>query len=162
MNTPERIERLSEFSLSRDIRRLAIGEPPSELFRFRCDRFHYTPDDGVWPMVQPEVIALWECGYMVVGCRRTADAIEFVELDVEDPLNVEVIAHSEQGLLFWLFSHMIEDQDWHDIGLTEDRLRRAAESVGFQYFDDVYRFQRENGADGRYTELLRTRACEIP
>lgn len=81
--------------------------------------------------------------------------------DLEDPDTVELIARSEQGLLFWLFSHLIEDDDWRSEAAAEAKLREAAEAVGFRHFDEVNRFQQTLGTDPDYDLLLRGQANQL-
>jgi hypothetical protein len=106
-------------------------------------------------------VPLWECTESIVGCRPTQDRLEFLEVDVEDPGAATAIAQSEQGLLFWLFSYLIEDQQWDDVEATKRELKAAAQSVGFRYFDEVNAFQREFGSRTDYDSLLRARSLEL-
>jgi hypothetical protein len=106
-------------------------------------------------------VVLWECEDSVIGCRETDVGLEFVNFDVEDPSRLIPIARSEQGLLFWLLSWLIEDQDWQDEQATEMRLRDGAAAVGFRYFDEVNEFQQQFGGHTGYSDLLRARSLEI-
>jgi hypothetical protein len=131
------------------------------MLSFRCGGFQYSPDDGVWRVGNDVIIALWECGYNVIGCRIADKRLDFVTLYVEDPTAITLIARSEQGLLFWLFSWIIEDQDWANEESTLARLRTAAAAVGFRSFDEVEKFEREFGNRTNYEELLRARSLQL-
>lgn len=151
MASDDRWAYLASLPLSSGIIALASGRHPSEVFRFRCSPPRH---------IDLPVVPLWECNDAIVTYRPTPSGPEFELADAEGSPS-EVIARSEQGLLFWLFSYLIEDRDWHDPDKDEAELRSAAKAVGFRYFDEVDQFQRKFGASGNYATLLRERALSI-
>jgi hypothetical protein len=152
---------LAALGLSSGLMALASGNPPHPAFAYRCGLVYKFPE--IHPEERPEgLVPLWECGTAVVGCVQTPQGLEFVRWSVEADDPPELIARSEQGLLFWLFSYLIEDADWEDEEAAVRRLRAAAVAVAFRYFDEVNEFQQQRGSDPSYDELLRTAACELP
>lgn len=152
MASKERSIRLASLPLSGGVLALATGRYVSDVFRFRCAPARDVDFQGV---------ALWECGDSIVTCRVSPTGTEFTVEDV-DIGRSEMIARSAQGLLFWLFSHLIDDRNWDDDRQDLAELLSAAEAVGFRYFDEVDQFQREFGARGDYGELVRQRAMAVP
>lgn len=152
MESDERSTELAALPLSSGIIALASGQYASEIFRFRCCPPRRIVLQG---------IPLWECCDSIVTYRATASGPEFAIEDAEGG-PATVIGRSEQGLLFWLFSYLIEDRDWSDPSRDEAELRAAADAAGFRYFDEVNQFQRAFGERADYGALLRERAREIP
>jgi hypothetical protein len=155
-----RRQALELLGLSPGIVALAMGEWPTEAFEFRCGRLDRSLalPAGVWP---PDALPLWECCGSIVGCRRAGGGLEFIGLDVEVPGNVHRLARSEEGLLFWLFSYLIEDQDWDDEPSARRAIAHAAAALGFRRLDEVDQFQQQLGGRTDYDELLRAAALEI-
>jgi hypothetical protein len=151
---------LESLGLSPRVVSLAMAEWPTEAFEFRCgplDRYLALPD-GVWPS---DALPLWECCGSIVGCRRAGGGLEFIALDVEIPWQLDLLARSEEGLLFWLFSYLIEDQDWDDEPLAIQALADAAAAVGFRRLAEVDQFQQRFGGRPGYGQLLRAAASVI-
>jgi hypothetical protein len=156
----DRETHLRLLDLSEGVLALALGNHPSPVFEFRCEpvyRYYALPEQ-----YRPRgLVPLWECCGGVVCCRHSVEGLEFLELDVETPLELRRIARSEQGLLFWLFSYLIEDQDWEDEAATAALLKSAAEAVGFKHFTRVNYFQQKQGKELDYARLLRDEAWNV-
>jgi hypothetical protein len=154
----DRLAEIRSLGLSLAVLRLASGDLPHLEFEFRCGPVHrlfslvpaeYRPADFV---------PLWECGSTVVGCRRGAAGPEFLTWQTDEVGEPEPLASSEAGLLFWLFSYLIEDQDWDDEPAARAALAEAAEAIGFTQLAEVEAFQQEFGRRVEYARLLRAAA----
>jgi hypothetical protein len=149
----DRQSQLEGLGLSPALMALPIQQYPHPAFAFRCEEPYrcYAVPAEFWPA---DFIPLWECTETVVGCRPTAAGMEFLDWYLESADPPEVIARSEQGLYFWLFSYLIEDQDWDDELAARRELAEAATAVGFRQLAEVEAFQQEFGRRHDYAELL--------
>src|SRR5947209_548198 len=130
----DRRNQLAALGLSPALLNLASQRWPHPAFEFPCGHPYrcYSVPGEYWPegFIQP-----WECTEEAVGVRRTADGLEFLAWYLESPDPPERIARTEQGLFFWLFSYLIEYEEWEDEAPALVRLRAAAAAVGFRYID---------------------------
>lgn len=130
-----RLDELARLGLSAPLIRLAGGELIHPLFD---PRFVGPPDlyslgeeersipDG------PELVPLWSFAGGVQGIWEAHGALEFIDYDEEHPETFEVVAHTEQGFLAWMFIQLHED-NW-DYPEDMARLADAADAVGFLYW----------------------------
>jgi hypothetical protein len=157
----DRRSQLEALGLSPGLIALATQQYSHLAFGFRCEEPYrcYSVPAEYWPV---DFAPLWECTETVVGCRRTPSGLEFVDwyLEAGDP--PKLIARSEQGLLFWLFSYLIEDHDWDDEPAARRELAEAAAAVGFRQLAEVEKFQEKFGRRRDYAELLQVAAEQIP
>jgi hypothetical protein len=131
-------------------------------------------------LLPPEVVPLWAGPFgfhdEVVGCRRSAGGLEYVGQELHtkgvgdpedrapsqarfyarwalgdtDPVAPYLIARSDQGLLFWLFSDILSDFNWEKSEEDKRYLQTASEVVGFRHLDAVWSFFWGNLADPEY------------
>jgi hypothetical protein len=149
---------LRSLGLSPALLRLASDDLPHPEFEFRCGpvyRFFSLAPADYRPA---NFVPLWECDSTVVGCRRGAAGPEFLTWQTDEVGEPELLASSESGLLFWLFSYLIEDQDWDDEPAAREALTGAAVAVGFAGLAEVEAFQQEFGRRVEYARLLRAAA----
>jgi hypothetical protein len=134
----------------------------------RVDNYYDCPPRRrAMDLLPAEVVPLWASPYgfhdEVVGCRRSAGGLEYVGLELHtkggdpearavsqareyarrslgdtDPVAPYLIARTDQGLLFWLFSDILHDFNWEESAEDKHYLRAAAEAVGFRHFDSVW------------------------
>jgi hypothetical protein len=154
----DRLAELRSLGLSPGLLQLASGDLPYPEFEFRCGPVHryfsLVPAD-----YRPaNFIPLWECDSTVVGCRRGAAGLEFLTWQTDEVREPELLASSESGLLFWLFSYLIEDQDWDDESAARQALSETAAAVGFGRLAEVEAFQGAFGRRVEYAQLLRAAA----
>jgi hypothetical protein len=129
-------------------------------FEFPCGHVYrcYSVPPEYWP---EGFVPLWECTETVVGVRRTPPGRAFLEWDLESPDRPVLLARSEQGLFFWLFSYLIEYEQWEDDAAALGRLRAAAAAVGFRHFDRLWAFTLQHGEETNYRERVRDEALTI-
>ena len=154
----ERQKKLKALGVPIEIVKLVTQEDQNTLFEYRCGPLHYTYEHDTLPN---GITVLWECTYGIVGIRSKGQGLEYVEFDIETPDEIEIIATSEQGLFFWLFSYLIEDQDWDDEIESLKLLRNGANTVGFSLLEEVLTFQEQYGANIDYGQRLLERSQEI-
>lgn len=142
---------LREYGISESLVRLSLADYDSAVFQFRCSPIHGMSDSERF---RNGKAYLWMCCDSIVYADRTDSGISFYELDVEDPSDVTLISRSETGLLYWLFTHLIEDQDWDDADSAMRALSAAAKETGFELLQEACEFQSEHGADVEFVELL--------
>jgi hypothetical protein len=150
--------------LSESLIEFAIGEPAEPLFESDCERWLLQqPFEYLSDVPGPPVTPLWHVTTFVVGCRKQAKRLEFVEVQMEEvfgggPEPVKVIATSEQGLWAWLFRKQLESAFTGVNRKTAKRktekveqLREAAKRVGFLHFEEALE-RVKNGGD--YDEFV--------
>jgi hypothetical protein len=159
-NAMDRRSQLAELGLSPALLDLASERWPHRAFEFPCGHVYrcYAVPDEYWP---EGFIPLWECTEEVVGIRKTPTGSEFLAWDLESPDSPERLARSEQGLFLWLFSYLIEYEEWENEVAAMERLRAAAAAVGFRYFDRIYEFACRHGQELNYRESVRAEAWAI-
>src|SRR5262245_54671506 len=155
-----RLDALGQLGLSPVLLALASERWPHPAFEFRCEHPYrcYSVPDEYWP--EP-FVPLWECTETVIGCRREAGGLVFLDWYLESLDPPERIARTERGLLFWLFSYLIEDEEWDSEEAALGRLREAAASVGFLHFDHLWAFALEHGRQPDYRERVEAAAWDI-
>jgi hypothetical protein len=156
----DRQTQLAELGLSSGLLDLASERWPHPAFEFPCGHVYrcYSVPDEYWP---EGLIPLWECTEEVVGVRKVPGGLEFLAWCLESADSPVCLARSEQGLFFWLFSYLIEYEEWEDEAAALERLRAAAAAVGFWYFDRVHEFACRYGRELNYRELVRAEARTI-
>ena len=139
MHQQERQTRLESIGLSPGLHALATRRWPHRAFEFRCEEAYryYSVSDQLWPK---DFIALWEWLKRSTGVAQTPHGLEFLVWDLESDNPPVLLARSEQGLFYWRFSYLIEDEDWDDEEAGMARLRDAAASVSFRHFDRLNTF----------------------
>jgi hypothetical protein len=138
-----RLDKLRQLGLSEDMLRLAVGDPPHQLFDFECvEPYEILPEHGGRPPDPDRFIPLWQdSSGLVIGCWEKAGRVEFIRFSLEWPDEYDVVAYSEQGLLARIFADIVQYVDWNDEAATVELLREAAKTVGFAHLDEVLRFQ---------------------
>jgi hypothetical protein len=156
----DRHAQLAEAGLSTALLSLATERWPVPGFEFPCGHVYrcYSVPPECWP---EGFVPLWECMETVVGVRRTPVGRAFMEWYLESPAPPVLLAWSEQGLLFWLFSYLIEYEEWEDEAAALERLRAAAAAVGFRHFDRLWAFMLQHGQETDYRERVRAEALTI-
>ena len=175
----ERCTLLERWGLSPALVHLVAGALPHPLFRRACEVIQPHHRVSSWAEVegpdrdQPRAgEPLWgrDLGgaryYEVVYCVRSQDGrFEFwwVPCSISNDQEPRLVARSEQGLYFWLFSHLLDVRyEWLDRTVTDEDYREAAEAVGFRHLTDLIRFRT---AEARwvalYEERLRHRAATL-
>jgi hypothetical protein len=137
-----RLDALRKMGLSPRLMDLAAQRWPHKVYRDRCAepiRCYSVPDE-LWP--DEPLVPLWEDSdaEIVVGCRGTNRARLFFAWYLDEvPKTIEQVTHSEQGLLFWLFMHLMDyNEDWEGAAPASlDTLRAAARVVGFRHLDQL-------------------------
>ncbi len=129
-----------------------------DLFSFRCsDPTGYT--DGA--TTDGALTFLWSCCDSIFAYRSDESGKEFVEFDNETPDDITVISTSEKGLLYHLFTYLIEDQDWENEEDSMRKLREGADRLGFDLLADALDFQSENGSAVDFADRLLQRTQQI-
>ena len=157
----QRLVALERLGLSPTLLALASERWPHPAFEFRCGypyRCYAVPDEH-WP--EP-LVPLWECTETVVGCRPEGGGLVFLDWYLESPDPPQPIARTEQGLLFWLFSYLVEDEEWDGEAAALGRLRQMATAVGFRHFERLWAFAVEHGRQPDYREQVRVAAWDVP
>jgi hypothetical protein len=156
----DRRTQLAAIGLSPALLDLATERWPLQAFEFPCGHVYrcYSVPAEYWP---DSFIPMWECTEEVVGVRQTPDGLEFLAWNLESVDPPHRLARSEQGLLFWLFSYLIEYEEWDDEVAALNRLRDAAAAVAFRYFDRLWAFMLQHGERIDYREMVRAEACGI-
>src|SRR5262249_8661189 len=156
----DRRSQLEALGLSPALVRLATQKYPHPAFEFPCEEPYrcYSVPAEYWPA---DFTPLWECCEEVVGCRGTAEGVEFLAWDLETLGQPERLARSEQGLFFWLFSYLIEYEEWDDEAAALGRLREASAAIGFMNFDRLWAFMLQHGQRLDYREFVRAEAWSI-
>jgi hypothetical protein len=156
----QRLIALQRLGLSLPLLALASEQWPHPAFEFRCGHPYrcYSVPDEYWP--EP-FLPLWECTETVIGCRPDAGGLVFLDWYLESPAPPERIARTEQGLLFWLFSYLLEDEEWDSEEAALERLRKAAVAVGFRHFESLWGVVLEHGQRPDYRERVEAAAWDI-
>jgi len=147
----DRIEQLIAWGLSPPLIALARGEVVHPLLRYQCQEpsdywgvgLDFDRVGPLWPIEwsegEPyhlEGAAVWgrDAGdghwFEVMWCCSERDELRFYLADYPndcEPEPPELIARSEQGLLFWLYCRLL------DSGRDEHEMNGVAEAIGFKY-----------------------------
>jgi hypothetical protein len=156
---------------------------PHPAFKTMCHPIHFKEHrvpfglqleliQEIGPSGSGPAVALWEhdhCdghAFEIMFCEGKDGSIEFWNVlytdDMDGPVP-ELVGRSEQGLYYWLFFYLIpaqffrsntKEQAYHD-------LRAAAQAAGFQYFEDVLKFEEEVGAAENSYLLIRQQSVQI-
>jgi hypothetical protein len=145
----DRLPELRRLGLSPAMLRMAAAKKLPALFaRLRVP---YKVYRGMTWSGGPIFVPLWEKDDTTTAVRRDGDELVFFAFDVEAPSRRWSLARTEQGLLATLFFIPLNlwYDDPEDAGPGEHRkLRAAAKSIGFRFFDQADRVFREKYARG--------------
>lgn len=149
----QRLDALQRMGLSPVLLALASERWPDPAFEFTCGHPYrcYSVPDEYWP--EP-FVPLWECTETVIGCRREAGGLVYLDWYLESLDPPGRIARCEQGLLFWLFSYIVEYEEWDSEEAALGRLRAVAATVGFRHFERLWAFVLEHGQQLGYRERV--------
>lgn len=88
-----------------------------------------------WDSPDTRVVPLWENANGIVAIRLRHDSLDFVQINFEDPSDVDVIARSINGLLFYVFYFLIESAGDNAAELSE--IKQLANCLKFEMLDAV-------------------------
>ena len=147
----ERVEKLRDLGVSESVIALAGGSSVHHSFRDLVFDDESRPvSDFAFPEGYPEFVPITQRYESVIGCWLRDEQLEFISVELGEYPEHRVIAHSEQGLWFWLFVDVIDSGKsgrWQDEEEAMAELREIAAITGFVSLDDAWGFQSQYDGD---------------
>jgi hypothetical protein len=105
-----------------------------------------------WDSSAVKVIPLWEGGSSLFAIRLVAHESEFIQINYEDPNDIEVISTSSNGLFAYLFYFLVESLDDEDEEELAD-IKRLATDLEFDKLDLIFGSVKRISSEPDYESL---------
>ena len=106
-----------------------------------------------WDSEDVRVVPLWESGSSLTALRRISGETDFVQINYEDPNDVEVLAKSVEGLFTYLFFFLVESVGEGD-GEEFSEIEQLASYLGFEKLGMVVDLVKRVSSESDYESLF--------
>jgi hypothetical protein len=106
-----------------------------------------------WDSPNLRVIPLWEGGSSVTAIAVKDEETKYIQINYENPNDVEFIATSSRGLFLYLFYFLVESLD-EDDEEEQKEIQQLASYVEFDKLDLVFRSVGQMAVESDYSTLL--------